>query len=212
MLHTEGGVVEPIIIEGHYSTPTTDTLDISAAHLIFGYLTQNCYGEAASAFLSQWLGPHAAAAAATTTAVATTTSGKVENSQRLLPLELFALQTLQYRQRLLSLLLEGKISEAIEYIEQFFPQILHDDNMQDDDDGDDDGVDTGGKVGTSWLKFRLLCQHFVEMVRRGDSTAALEFTEAKLAPMAQNRPLLLQHLQVPNYYRFHLFIYLLFIF
>ena len=152
--------------DGHNS-PATEVLDVSAAHLIFGHLTQYCYADTAAAFLAQWLGP---------------------SKDSLTAQEAFAAQTLEYRRNLRVLLLDGKIAEAIAYVEEFFPQLLGRD-MTDGDSGDDDGDD-------GCLRFRLLCQQFVEMVRRGDSTAALEFTETTLAPMAQNRPRLLSHLQV----------------
>jgi hypothetical protein len=144
------------------SSPAAEVLDISAAHLVFGYLTQHCFAETAAAFLAQWMGP---------------------NNESLSQEETFAAKTLDYRRTLRVLLLDGKVAEAIAYIEEFFPHLLGGDMM---DGEEDDGC----------LRFRLLCQQFVEMVRRGDSTAALEFTESTLAPMAQNRPRLLAHLQV----------------
>lgn len=63
------------------------------------------------------------------------------------------------------LIRDGRIEEAINYIEEFFPQIL----------SSDDGI-------MNTLKFALNCQVFVEMVARGATAQALSFAEGVLAP------------------------------
>lgn len=154
--------------ENASSSPLPETLDLCAAHLVFDYLTQNCYAGTASAFLAQWLG-----------------SQKEAHASVLSPAEMFATQTLEYRRHVRDLILNGSIAEAIQYLEEYFPQVLSH-AMQDGPQGDE----------AESLKFFLLCQQFVEMIRRGDSTAALEFTDTTLTPLAQLKPSLLTHLQV----------------
>lgn len=145
------------------ATPPNEFLDLTAAHLIFGYLTHNCYAESASSFLSQWLGPSADLSAS-------------------LPAEHYhLLQSLEYRKHVRQLIIDGRIAEAIRYLEEFFPQVLSD--MQD-----------VGEEG--WLKFRLLCQHFFELVREGQAEAALEFIDSSLTPFVNTRSKLRDYLQV----------------
>lgn len=160
-----------------HASPTDGCLDTAAAHLVFSYLTQHCYADTAAAFMAQWLGVGGTHGAAEHKDVA----GKQPISG-----DSFPVQTLEYRRHLRALLLDGRVADALHYLEEFFPQVISCD-MQ---DGADDGC-----LSLS-LRFRLLCQQFVEMVRAADSTAALDFTESTLAPMAHQRPRLLAHLQV----------------
>jgi len=145
------------------ATPPNEFLDLTAAHLIFDYLAHNCYAESASSFLSQWLGPSADLSA----------SLPVEHHH--------LLQSLECRKQVRRLIVDGRIAEAIRYLEEFFPQVLGD--MQD-----------VGEEG--WLKFRLLCQHFFELVREGQAETALEFIDSSLTPLVNTRPKLRDYLQV----------------
>ncbi|PJF16633.1 hypothetical protein PSACC_03538 [Paramicrosporidium saccamoebae] len=144
-----------------------EKIDLSAAHLIFSYLAHHCYYETAEAFLAQWLGPA---------------------KETLSKAELLAAQTLQYRSHLKNLILDGRLAEALQYMGEFFPQLLGVD-MQ-------DGIDSNEDVDGCLLRFKLLCQQFVEMVRGGESTTALEFIESSITPLVQNRPMLKKHLEV----------------
>ena len=153
--------------------PLAEQLDISASHLIFGYLSHSCYSETAMAFLSHWLG---------------TSTNRPALESSLCPSELFAMRTMDYRRRLRSLFQDGRIAEALQYLEEFFPQILSSSNR---------GAPSGTVGDTDgWLRFQILCQQFVEMVRVGDASSALEFTESTLSPLAQGRSRLINHLQV----------------
>lgn len=145
-----------------------ETFELCAAHLVFDYLTHNCYSETAKAFLAQWVG-----------------SQKEAHKSILSPAEMFASQTLEYRRHAQDLILNGRMAEALQYLEEYFPQVLGH-TMQDGPQ----------EEHSESLKFFLLCQQFVEMIRRGDSTAALEFTDTTLTPLAQTKPELLAHLQV----------------
>lgn len=132
-------------------------LDQAIPHLIFSYLTHYGYGQSAQSFLSQW------------------TKGRTESP--LTDEEKFSSSTLDHRSQLRKMIGDGHISEAIAFVEEFFPQIF------------------AGSDGCL-LKFKLQCQQFIEMVRCGDSVNALEYTETTLSPMAQQDSRFLAPLQV----------------
>lgn len=132
-------------------------LDQAIPHLIFSYLTHYGYGQSAQSFLSQW------------------EKGRAESP--LTNEEKFSSSTLDYRSQLRKMIGDGHISEAIAFVEEFFPQIF------------------AGSDGCL-LKFKLQCQQFIEMVRCGDSVNALEYTETTLSPMAQQDSRFLAPLQV----------------
>lgn len=153
----------------------SDILDVSAAHLVFGYLAHHGYLSTAMAFLTQWLGNNN---------VMDNKNNTSSLGEHLSPVELRALQTLEYRQHVTKLIGEGRMLEGIQYIEEYFPHIISPDGMRDGED-----------VDPEWLRFTLLCQHFVETVRVGSATDALQFTEDVLNPLAMGKPRLLSHLQ-----------------
>lgn len=129
---------------GKTNINTTDTLRIEdsiAPHLVWSYLVHNCYGATASSFLHEW-----------------NKSTDHENDP--------AYKSLEYRQHLSQLVLDGKTSEAIEYAHTFFSHVF-----------------VKGDVAPSELHFRLLCQHFVELIRQNDTHAALMYVEQTLAPI-----------------------------
>jgi hypothetical protein len=165
----------PLENSGNITNIASETIDLSAAHLIFSYLAHHCYSETATAFLAQWLG------------------SVKESSAALSAPEILAAQTLQFRSHLRALLVDGRISEAIQYMEEFFPHLLGADDAMNDGNGSGNG--NGGSEDGSLLRFKLLCQQFVEMVRHGDSTLALEFIETTLTPLASNRPVLMKLLE-----------------
>lgn len=169
------------------ASPDSEGLEISAAHLVFNYLCHNCYGETALAFLSQWKGGMADSLAVSQQQtgdgggkLAMIPERESASASPSSPSGSFSLRSLECRGQLRHLLREGRIGEAMEYIDKFFPQLLL---------PQADG--TGG-----WLRFQLLCQQFVELVRLGDSTGALEFMEASLTPLSTGQPKLVGHLQV----------------
>lgn len=187
-------------LESAVASPDSECLEISAAHLVFNYLCHSCYGGTALAFLTQWKGGAASSlmvsqqrARETGTklpmipereTVPSSSSPPPSSSPSLSssPAESFSLRSLECRGQLRLLIREGRIGEAMTYIDKFFPQLL----LSQTDD-------TGG-----WLRFQLLCQQFVELVRLGDSTGALEFMEASLTPLSVGQPKLIEHLQVRN--------------
>lgn len=199
-----GGTLETVP-----SSPDSECLEISAAHLVFNYLCHNCYGETALAFLSQWKGGGVASSQLMSQSstgepggklsmtseqepVPLTSSSPPSRSPPILsspaspsetsPLGSFSLRSLECRGQLRHLIREGRIGEAMAYIDKFFPQLLLSSSQTDG---------TG-----SWLRFQLLCQQFIELVRLGDSTGALEFMETSLTPLSTGQPKLIEHLQV----------------
>ena len=82
------------------------------------------------------------------------------------------------------LICDGRMLEAIEYTHEFFPQVLTDSSLSD---------------APNSLHFRLLCQHFIELIRQSRPDDALEFVEINLAPIANSLPHLAQLLQVLFY-------------
>lgn len=158
-------------------------LDISAAHLIYDFLAHNCYSASATAFLSQWQsGGNAAGGSDGADAPPTDkySDEALTEKERLLNC------TLEYRTQVKSLILAGRIGESILYLEEFFPQLFSPSQTM---------SDGHSAVNNGELRFYLLCQQFVEMIRQGDATGALEFTETHLTPLAQTAGNLLTHLQ-----------------
>lgn len=179
--------------------PTADQLDLAAAHLVFNYLAQHCFAESATAFLSQWLGERGGDSNRTKEDSVNGRGQLVTHSasHRLSSQEEFAARSLEYRRHAQGLIIDGRIAEAIEYLDEYFPNILGGTQMED--------ATTASAVATAAsegyenacnLRFELLCQQFVEMIRRGDFSNALEFTEITLSPMAHNNPALQARLQV----------------
>lgn len=155
-------------------------VEIACASLVFSYLTQHCYAESAAAFLRY------------TNNGGGTTTGTMEESM--------ALRTLEYRRHLGALVVDGKIDEALAYIEEYFPAILspaHSDLTASTIDNMSDAPPVSADEWESgvWLRFRLHTQQFIEMVRQGRAAEALDFTEAILSPMAEGRPRLSAYLQ-----------------
>ena len=91
----------------------------------------------------------------------------------------FALDSLECRKELARLITEGRIQEALRYGEQFFPQVFCDEE----------------NASNRRLRFRLMTQHFVELVRLGSTCEALDYTESVLTDLAQRDPENLAHLQ-----------------
>lgn len=56
--------------------------------------------------------------------------------------------------------------------------------------------DSDGKGTPTIEYFKLLCQHFVELIRDKKPNEALEFAEIHLAPQAANNSLFAMELQV----------------
>lgn len=233
-------------------------LDMSAAHLIFSYLTHHCYPETAAAFTAQWIGADKCAEALSNASQEGNTihlmklglnvqdklfSKAITGGCILTEEEKFAAHTLEYRLQLRNMIIDGKIMDAIKYIDEYFPQIfmtghaihggittttttaaaataitatslptipestMTSSAMEVDESSTSMSTLTPtlssiGNTNTTmtlwngtWLRFRLLCQHFIEMVKGGDSTGALEFTESALTPLAQSNPRFMAHLQ-----------------
>lgn len=164
-------------------------LDISAAHLIYDFLAHNCYSASATAFLSQWQ-----SGANPVNNNNNNNNNTVEalpnnrrNDQVLTEKERLLNCTLEYRTQVKGLILAGRIGESILYLEEFFPQLFTPSSQT---------MSDGHLIAKNGeLRFYLLCQQFVEMIRQGDATGALEFTETHLTPLAQTSGDLLTHLQ-----------------
>lgn len=150
----------------NYPIAIENDLDQAVPHLVFSYLTHYGYGQTAQSFLSQW--------------------EKVKINDLTIE-ERFSLSSLDHRSQLRRLISEGKISEAINFIEEFFSQIFLPSK---------EGIDPLYVDDGPMLKFKLQCQQFIEMVRSGDSVNALEFTESTLSPLAQQDSRFLIPLQV----------------
>lgn len=165
LLKVEAGSIGNVNMEPK-DIPTTSSLDITAAQLVLGYLSHHCYAETARAFQAHWIDQDAE-------------RGSTSNLQS------FSLQSLDFRHYMINLIMDGKIGEAIDYLNEYFPQVLGD-GMSDDP----------ASEGQTRLKFHLLRQQFIEMVRKGDAKLALDFTESTLAPLAHTHPAMLSHLQV----------------
>lgn len=190
--------------------PTADQLDLAAAHLVFNYLAQHCYTESATAFLSQWLGERekngsSGEGSDSINAVSGPEardlgSAGLQCAHRLSAQEGFAARSLEYRRQVQGLIIDGRIAEALQYLEEYFPNVLGgiarmEDGMEAMEEASGGGgEDAAAAAGT--LRFELLCQQFVEMIRRGEFSEALEFTEVTLSPMAHNNPGLQAKLQV----------------
>ena len=113
-------------------------------HLILNYFLYNCHHLAAVAFMNEWLGS--------------------DNRATFEVYQSLEWKSLDYRSRLADLIRNGRIGEAIAYIEQFFPAILEDLNDQ--------------------LMFSLLCQQFIELVRIKQHEEAMRFAGERLSQMA----------------------------
>lgn len=172
------------------------TEDINS--IIFSYFAHNCYGETAKAFLNQWKKPKVCSVSENNqpdhAGESCNDNNRDQKDERMddgsnhrgvhvngaNELEgSFALTSLDCRKHLACLICDGHLEEALNYGAQFFPHIFCDDS----------------DPANRWLRFRLMTQHFVELVRRGESIQALDYTEGILAPLAQNDPKHLAHLQ-----------------
>jgi len=85
--------------------------------------------------------------------------------------EFLAFKTLDQRTQLRKLIEGGHIEEALSQLDRSFPHIF-------------------SSPETELLRFRLICQQFVEIVQRGTNNGsdsqALVFAECQLAPLAQS--------------------------
>lgn len=89
-----------------------------------------------------------------------------------------AYQTLSFRHFLIKSILAGNIVEAIQSIRREFPSMAGENGLP------------------SASYFKLLCQHFVELVRSGRPDDALRYAETDLAPLANQYPVFASELQV----------------
>lgn len=89
-----------------------------------------------------------------------------------------AYRSLAFRHHLIESILAGNIEEAILSIRREFPTM----------------AGSNGLPSSSY--FKLLCQHFVELVRSGRPDDALRYAETDLAPLANQFPVFSSELQV----------------
>lgn len=85
------------------------------------------------------------------------------------------------------------MEESLVYIDEFFPNIAQ----------SHDGLQNP-------LRFAMQCQHFVEMIKMGDTAGALEYAEQVLAPISTQHPDYDTQLQVHDLpYFMHACVYIL---
>lgn len=141
-----------------------------APKLILNYLIYHCHQHTAAAFVKEWSSDPKACEV-------------VYNSPEW--------RSLDYRSSMIRCLLyiivglselirSGKMEDSLEYIDEFFPNIVQ----------SHDGLENP-------LRYAMQCQQFVEMIKKGDTAGALQYAEQTLAPVSTQHPDYDAQLQVP---------------
>lgn len=209
-------------------TPTSDCLDLAAAHLIFNYLAHHCYTETATSFLAHCSflslledpqnvpqdsqGDQSSKTKANNKISSISANGNLDHrptppslttsspSSQRRPSPAFLIKSMECRQQARKLVIDGRIAEALTYLDEFFPQLfLPSPLFGGNTEGGNPNALVEAEDPSTMLRFRLLCQQFVEMIRVGDASGALDFLENSLNPWARTNARLQLYLQVPTH-------------
>ncbi|KAI9142146.1 CTLH/CRA C-terminal to lish motif domain-containing protein [Paraphysoderma sedebokerense] len=93
----------------------------------------------------------------------------------------YQLQTLKARKHITNLILAGQIPETIAFLNTHFPNLLPSSPTSDPKSPSTTPPPSSSKSHTSIdILFRLHCQHFIELMRKGETVTALQFAQTEL--------------------------------
>jgi hypothetical protein len=98
----------------------------------------------------------------------------------------------------LSLVLQGRIDEALQQTHRYFPGVLVDVGALDTFVSTQPPASAPASSDALRVTFQLHCQHFIELVRRNRQPEALLYAQEVLSKFGLARPQLLETLKVPH--------------